>query len=557
MMKCCLVILFALLFGPIVLRAQVPKFQWANSLSVASVGNTIASDAFGNLYATGFFTNSVDFDPSAATYVLSTSDSPDIFIHKVDADGKLLWVKQIGGSAKGDRGYALASDPSGSVCLLGVFQDTVDMDPGPGVYRLKAKRAGNNAFVLRLDKDGNFLWAKSLEGGVVPRDIKVDARNNVYVSGYFKDSADFNPGFSGSTFKGNASFLLKLRSDGSFVWLKRFGDTYKNGLISFATNERSDVFCTGYFDTTTNVDLDKGTAAVYKQGIYICRIDSNGDFVWLKQIDRKPSEGLYAYAVSVDSFSNIYTVGQFAQTVDFDPSAAVYPLTASSFSNAFIIKLDSSGNFRWVKALEGETRALSVVSDATERVYLQGQFSGKVDMDPGAASYELASVGYTDIFVSCFDSGGTFKWARAMGGEETDYPCSLILGPGKALFNSGNFWDQIYFDSSATLFAGSSHFGFFMQKMDYSGLSISRPEIVNFSLYPNPASDFVTLHPDGTLREVHFWVRDLFGKILMESKLQSDRIRIDIRSLPQGTYIFEAKDRDQFLGSTLLIKSGK
>src|SRR5690554_3801059 len=58
-------------------------------------------------------------------------------------------------------------------------------------------------------------------------------------------------------------------------------------------------------------------------------------------------------AITTDTSGNIYTVGRFSDTVDFDfgPSAAT--LIASNSMDLFINKIDSNGNFIWVKQIEG------------------------------------------------------------------------------------------------------------------------------------------------------------------------------------------------------------
>ena len=108
-----------------------------------------------------------------------------------------LWAKQLGG-ANQELGNSIAVDANGNVYTAGSFQSTVDFDPGPAIYNLTAVSSfgGNDIFISKLDASGNFLWAKQL-GGVLDDagfSIAVDGNGNIYTTGYFTGTADFDPG---------------------------------------------------------------------------------------------------------------------------------------------------------------------------------------------------------------------------------------------------------------------------------------------------------------------------------------------------------------------------
>src|SRR4030095_8964076 len=136
----------------------------------------------------------VDFDPGAGTYTLSSSGDEDIFISKSDELGNLIWAKKIGGGGL-DHVNTMTLDESGDVYAAGEFNGTVDFDPGTGIHNLVS--AGmEDAFILKLDSSGNFVWAKSI--GSTDKDesfsIALDASGYVHVAGYFFGTVDFEPG---------------------------------------------------------------------------------------------------------------------------------------------------------------------------------------------------------------------------------------------------------------------------------------------------------------------------------------------------------------------------
>ena len=122
-------------------------------------------------------------------------------------------VKSIGGTSH-DQGLGIALDGSGNIHTTGWFSGTVDCGPGRGTFNLTSN-GRFEIFVSKLDSNGNFLWAKSMGGAGRDGafDIAVDGGGDVYITGYFQETADFDPGagVSNRTSKGNFDiFISKL-----------------------------------------------------------------------------------------------------------------------------------------------------------------------------------------------------------------------------------------------------------------------------------------------------------------------------------------------------------
>jgi hypothetical protein len=95
----------------------------------------IAVDSSGNVYTTGRFHGTVDFDPGAGTKNLTSAGSDDIFVSKLDSVGNFVWAISMGGS-NSDQGRGISVDSSGNVYTTGAFQGTSDFDPGAGTANL-------------------------------------------------------------------------------------------------------------------------------------------------------------------------------------------------------------------------------------------------------------------------------------------------------------------------------------------------------------------------------------------------------------------------------------
>ena len=230
---------------------------------------SITTDANGNVYTTGDFWNTVDFDPGAGIANLTSNGYSDIFIQKLNDAGNLLWVKQMGG-AFDDIGRSITVDNSGNVHTTGHFKSTVDFDPGPGTSNLTAPGANTDIFIQKLDANGNLLWVKQM------------------------------------------------------------GEKFKDGGISIATDAAGNVYTTGYFDKT--VDLNHSN-----DEIFIQKLDTNGNLLWLELIGGPDDDS--GNVIITDAHGNIYIAGHFQSTADFDPGTRISNLTSNGKEDIFILKL--------------------------------------------------------------------------------------------------------------------------------------------------------------------------------------------------------------------------
>ena len=173
------------------------RFGWAVDFkagnSGSSSGSGIGVDGSGNVVVAGRFSGAVDFDPGKGTLTLPWVANNDVFVVKFSPTGSLAWAKAVGGGDD-DSISGLALDAQGGIYLSGTFGMTVDFDPGSGMYNLTSA-GSKDAFVMKLDAAGAFSWAASVGG---PNEefagtIAVDGFGNVYTTGAFQLTADFDP----------------------------------------------------------------------------------------------------------------------------------------------------------------------------------------------------------------------------------------------------------------------------------------------------------------------------------------------------------------------------
>jgi len=155
----------------------------------------VAVDVSGNVYCTGEFRGTVNFNSNGTAANMTAFTGLNAFIIKLNSSGEFQWVKKFGGvSAGNESGRTIVVDNAGNIMSCGLFSGTVDFDPGAGTADLSL---GNTyaAYISKLNSNGEYVWAKGLNGYyTTPTDMKVDAKGNFYCLGFFYGSVDFDLG---------------------------------------------------------------------------------------------------------------------------------------------------------------------------------------------------------------------------------------------------------------------------------------------------------------------------------------------------------------------------
>jgi uncharacterized membrane protein YqhA len=535
----------ALMVLPVLSFSQ--SFDWAKALGGADYdeGSSIALDASGNVYTTGYFNGTADFDPGAGVFNLTSSVSSNVFISKLDALGNFVWAKAIGGSIAN----GIVLDASGNIYTTGNFQGIADFDPGVGLFNLTSAGQGD-VFISKLDSSGNFVWAKAIGGTgfETGNSIALDASGNVITTGYFDGTADFDPGAGqfNITSSGNKDiFVSKLNSTGNFVLAKTMGGTGSDRSWGIALDSSANVLIIGDFESTADFDPGAGLFNLVSLGIndiFIAKLDAAGNFLWAKAMGGTNSD--IGYSVKIDASNNVYTTGAFNLTVDFDPGAAVFNLTSAGGNDIFISKFDASGNFIWAKAMGGtmNDNSFSLALDASANLYTAGFFRTTADFDPGAGLFNLTVVGAFDIFISKLDASGNFAWAKGIGGIETDIARCIALDNSNNIYTTGVFRQTVDFDPDAGVFnltsAGFSEV--FVQKTSQTPV-LSAEEITDntdFTIYPNPNDGIFSLNIDKEITNGKLILLNAIGQIVHEQKIVQGTNEIITNELAIGLYTY-------------------
>ncbi len=463
MKKISFLLFFSILFNSCPVDAQ--NYQWAYRVKgfYDQQTRSVATDNIsGAIYTTGLFIWNTDFE--SASPLVSLWGGHDIFIQKFDQAGNQIWVKKVGTSSV-DSGMSVSVDSNGDILISGYFSGTADFDPGVAVYNLTSAN-GMDIFILKLDSNGDFIWARSLSGATgddYSRSVTTDIANNVYLTGVFTGTIDFDPGVGVtnlSSLGGNDIFVLKLDSNGNFSWAVSYGGTQDDEGYSLAVDDSQNVFITGNYNGTVDFDPSPNINNITSSGqndIFIQKLDINGSFVWTESFGASLDDS--GKSITVDPLGNIYITGDFRGPIDFDPSASSYILDAGFYTDVFILKLNTNGDFLWANNLTGDNHIYSfgIDIDTNNSPYITGNFFGTADLDPSSNVSNHTSFGDADIFISKMDSNGLFSWSRSIGGIDFDNGRDINVDLSGNCFIVGSFQQSADFDpNSGTQYLASN-----------------------------------------------------------------------------------------------------
>lgn len=335
-------------------------------------------DSDNNVYTVGYCRGIVDFDPGPGTAIINTSGAQRIYLAKYDANGAYVWAKSLEAPNVYHTGSGVAVDDDDNVLICGSFEGTLDADPDTSTFYL-TNNGNNDFFLAKYDSGGNLLWAKSAGGPDIETGGKVVVESGTnapfYHAGVFNGTADMDPG---------------------------------QGVTTLVTNGASDIFISKY--------------------------DGNGSQIWVKSFGGAGVDHLRHIELDHEDADGIYISGYFEGTSDFDPDPnEVYNMTSAGGDDAFIMRLDSSGNLLWARQFGGtgwdQGLAITILQPSGDIVF-GGAFQNTIDLDPNAGSVLHSSAGDFDMFIVRLDHNGNYIWSKTMGGTSHEKLWTLTAGPG-------------------------------------------------------------------------------------------------------------------------------
>jgi hypothetical protein len=422
-------------------------------------GEGIALDGNDNLIAVGSFRRMTITGPD-----LTSNGESDAYVIKLaSSTGDVVWARRFGGTL-GDSAFSVVVDGANNVYVSGAFKGTVDFGGGP------LTSTGSTAiFVLKLDVNGGFVWARKIDSNDFsnPRSVIATNGNSVVVAGSFFGSITVGTTTVMGTGTSTDMFVLKvLASTGETSWVKSFGGTSYDIPQGVVLDSNGNAVLTGRFSGTVNFGggLLSAPDSVISSGFLLKLADANGAHLLSKRLGgQKETSGT---ATAVDSANNIFITGGFLEAVDFG-CANQLSSSQASISDIFLVKYTQAGSCIWVKGFGGTATASpgrsasAIAVNNSGDVAVTGAFCGLISF--GGETLSSASACSTipidrgnDVFTVRFAGDGMHLRSIRAGGTADDYGRGVAHGADGRLFVIGQFNGFTEFGGNALNSSGAS-----------------------------------------------------------------------------------------------------
>ncbi|RZJ68034.1 MAG: T9SS type A sorting domain-containing protein [Flavobacterium sp.] len=461
------------------------QLLWAKRLPATyiSIVSDVEADSDGNIFITGDFVDSVDFDPSSAQTVL-TADSPQMYLAKYSPNGDLLWVHDF---TLSEELYEknLAIDENGNVYIAGTVSYSVDFDPSGNTAIIPGSDS-NQMVLASYGPAGNYRWAFPIATSYETSAFEFK-NNKIYVAGKASGNTDLDPSAAtviiGPDFTG--IFVAQYDTTGNFLSAFGLGQENQNVVMhGVAIDNAGNISITGVFSGSVDFDPSSSEAILTQDnsGIYIAKYSNVGNYFWAKSL--ADPDFKVPYEIATDNNGNIAVAGNFRNSFDIDPGDNEELIEAAFGFDIFVTRLDANGNFldgqrigHDYDAIKGDGYdRLGDIVLLTDTLYVSGGIAGDFDFDADGPLLPMENDPNDSTGLSAF---------------LVKYSVEPFLSVTENTFNS------------------------------------------SFFAYPNPTNGILTL--ENNLEPISLY--DVFGRCL--ATYPSSQTTIDISTVSTGTYLLK------------------
>lgn len=416
-----------------------------------NVPQFVTIDNQGNVYVAGNFNGEIL--QNNITYV--SNGLQDIFLVKYDANGNLLWSRQLGGSGvENVYGIALSADQK-SIYLGFTFNGTTN------IMGLELTANQNDIAVAKIAASGDVEDLLLVAGGnnqQVNGSLAVDENNNLYVLGIFTGEAEIAGGteyLQGNEYSSRQNFLVKFDQWGNFLWVRMFESTSSLTYIRTVTAYQSSIYISGQFSGSLSFENNTIVSTnSYRDG-FIAKLDANGNDLWVRRI-RGNGNDIYIHRHNNDADGNVYLAGYFAcpqLTIDSTatiPSSVSPQNVAAGKNDMLMLKYSASGVLQWVKThgSAGDDK-LYFINAVNQSFAASGSYGGNMNI----SGQNLLLKGGVDgcLLLGNSNNGNVNRSFTAVGKLNENSWTGMLTPTARSYYFMGEF-------TSDTLFLGTYTF---------------------------------------------------------------------------------------------------
>ncbi|MCE7737712.1 MAG: hypothetical protein GPJ54_22665, partial [Candidatus Heimdallarchaeota archaeon] len=380
-------------------------------------GSSITLDSLGNVYVTGTSMNSItDFPTTPGAFdETHNGGSFDVFVSKLNTDGEVLIYSTFLGGSGNDYSYGIEVDGFGNIYVAGrTISDTIDFPTTLGAYDRTHNGGTFDIFVSKLNSMGSGLIYSTYlggNGGDEAWGMTIDDFSNVYITGHtYSINFPTTSGAYDETHNGEMdAFLSKFNTAGSgLVYSTFLGGSGSDQGKDIIVDSSGNVYITG---VTTDDTIDFPTTnGVYDEthngitDVFITKLHWKGYNTFLGGSSEDNSK-----SIAVDGSGNVYVTGQtLDSTTDFPTTSGAYDETYEAGRDAFIVKLNATGNglvYSTFLGGNGQDYGQGIVIDSSGNVYVAG-YTSSTNFPTTIGAYDETKSSNLDVFVTKLNANG-------------------------------------------------------------------------------------------------------------------------------------------------------
>lgn len=538
-------------------QSQVVQIEQLNTIQGADTDIIveIAKDNSGNIFVAGVLANGtqdMDFGAGVAN-LSSTNGNP--FVSKYDANSNLIWTKIFSSSdlatCKG-----IHVDDAGAVYIFGQYGNSIDADPGAGTHTLSF--AGLDAYLIKLNTNGNLIWAANLNCpyGFI-NDVAVNG-NLLYAVGEYGYYADLNPGAGTNSVTSSDlmdGFMIELDTASQFQSAVTFEGTGYQAVKTIAISSTGNIHIGGEFENTIFFVQNSNVLTMNSNGnsdVFIMNYDNSFSLTNYFSFGSDDKEGIHK--IKLDNSDDVYVSGYFSDTIDFDPSGNVVEKICNGGYDAYISKFSSNGTFQWNYTYGGLSYYDNIYDFdfSGNTIYLAAECSGQVDFDPGAAVEQFSGMG-TSVIVK-IGTNGVYQHAMDMGsgnGGGWINPRTIFIDNNAEIHVGGmyNYTPSfVSYTNTQNAPTAAGYDGFWVRYSEVNNVGVNENHLQQLNLFPNPANDIIYLNG---ISNGNYFIYNSEGKLIRNSILSNSTLHIS--DLSPGIYVLQIQTKEN-LSTARFIK---
>lgn len=469
-------------------------------------------------------TNGVSGDKSIPSF-----GSEDIWLIRVDANYNMVWQKSFGGLGN-ERAFECLETPDGNLLIGGISNSPISGN----------KTVGTNGeadyWVLKLTPDGNVIWQKNYGGNDVELLWKIEM---------IDETRYLLVGNSSSSISGNKSEINRgisdiwsvlIDSSGTIIWEKTVGGDKRDDPsdVYFNTSNQTIIIACS---TDSNLSGDKTESSKGDSDIWMLQLNMQGEIIHQKTIGGNDFDDASSFILDNDGY--IFLCGSSRSPVSGNK-------TSENLGNFdyWLLKLDSDFEILWDKSFGGTAvdGATTIFKSLNDQLLIIGNSNSDISE---TKSEEVR--GSDDLWIISVDSIGNLNWDKTIGGSGQDLGLNLFeKSPNNfavfAVSESGISGDKTAPNR------GMYHFWMFDLT---TTLGIEALEQTNFTVYPNPAHDWIHV-PFVENKSTVFTLTDASGRVVDSGVLTETQL--DVSKFQNGMYTLQLQTDHQVMVSRVVVQ---